>query len=113
MVNSLDQLIPRRFRSIGTGPEEQFIETRHAHVCDTAADLTVRRVCLGVQVLGEIMVDNSVEQTVIGGAEPRRLTPIVYPSRHTGLLAGCETHGSAHMIAWRNPSCPTPASVTP
>ena len=43
MVNSLDQLIPRRFRSIGTGPEEQFIETRHAHVCDTAADLTVRR----------------------------------------------------------------------
>ena len=83
-------------------------QTRVRTSCDSD-----RRVCLGVQVLGEIMVDNSVEQTVIGGAEPRRLTPIVYPSRHTGLLAGCETHGSAHMIAWRNPSCPTPASVTP
>ena len=42
MVRSLDQLIPRRFRSMGTGSEEQFIETRHAHVRDTAADLIVR-----------------------------------------------------------------------
>ena len=43
MVHSPDQLIPRRFRSRDTGSEEQFVETRHAHVRDTAADLTVRR----------------------------------------------------------------------
>ena len=33
----------QRLCSIETGPEEQFVETRHAHVRDTAADLMVRR----------------------------------------------------------------------
>lgn len=91
--------------------ESLFSESRQTRVrtsCDSD-----RRVCLGAQVLGEIVFANSVEPTVTCGAEPRRLTPIVYPSRHTGLLAGCEIHGSAHMIAWRNPPCPARARVMP
>lgn len=40
---SLDQLIPQRFLSIGTGPEEELVEKRHAHLNGTAADLMVRR----------------------------------------------------------------------
>lgn len=70
-----------------------------------------RRVCLRVRVLGEIVADNPVEQTVICGAEIRRPDPIRYPGRHTGFVAGCATRGSAHD-AWWNPSCPTPASGT-
>ena len=50
-------------------------------------------VCLRVQVLGEIMLGNSLEQTVIGGAEPRRLTPIVYPGRHRDSWRGAQRMG--------------------
>ena len=56
--------------------ESLFSESRQTRVrtsCDSDS-----RLCLHVQMLGEIMVDNSVEQTVIGGAEPRRPAPIVY-----------------------------------
>ena len=90
--------------------ESLFSEFRQTHVrtsCDIGGC-----VCLRVQVLGEMVFANSVEPTVTCGAEPRRLTPIVCPGRHTGLLAGCATQGSAHMIAWRNPSCPARARVT-
>ena len=39
----LDQLIPPRLRSMGAGPEEQFVEKRCAYVNGTAADAMVRR----------------------------------------------------------------------
>ena len=71
--------------------ESLFSESRQTRVrtsCDSDS-----RVCLHVQMLGEIMVDNSVEQTVIGGAEPRRLTPIVYPGRHRDSWRGAQRMG--------------------
>ena len=58
---------------LSESPISESRQTRVRTSCDSAS-----RVCLRVQVLGEIVFANSGEPTVIGGAEPRRPVPIVY-----------------------------------